>query len=150
MSEEVKMNMKYEESKAAGKPGTQSCILELRPELHKFLDVITKFIDEDFATNIPVLDILLILAGECCEGDYVKVSEDDNEQDAEALYETVFEEHSYKPMKNDNSQTMTRVESIAWLQRFITALGYDYEDIPNAPSESHDRGCLQKRIITWG
>jgi hypothetical protein len=133
--------MKYEESVAnINKDGKQSCILELKPELCDLLDNIVTTIDEDFAPNVPVLDILLILAGECCEGDYIVVSEDDEEHDAEALYDVVVKTHGYK-LKDKNGNELTEQQSIDWFKEFIAKFKIDYGD---------GKGCLRKRLITWG
>lgn len=75
---------KYEESVAnINVVGKKSVVLELKPQIKKFFDVLEESYMIDFKS--PMYDIICILTGECCEGDYIITSDEDDSHDFEAF-----------------------------------------------------------------
>ena len=90
--EEGGERLKYEESLAnVNKVGKYSICLELNPKYHDFLDAICNtYLDlgEEPKDN-PMYDVLMVLAGECCEGDYIVTTDENEDHDFEALRGTI-------------------------------------------------------------
>ena len=82
--------MKYEESILnRNKNGKQSIILELRKEFRDFLDVLQEYDILDTERTDPEIGVLLILAGECCEGDYIVTTDENESHDFDALVQVI-------------------------------------------------------------
>jgi len=86
--------VKYEESIAnVNVPGKQSVVLRLHPLVQRFLEMLQN--DDLFYDTIEdrshqkVSDALLIIDGQCCEGDYMVTSDEDEDHDYEAFAQCI-------------------------------------------------------------
>lgn len=119
--------MKYEESLAnINKVGKSSICLELNPKFQPFLDALSNcYLDDLFRRPLiadSVYNVLMILAGECCEGDYVVTTDEDTTHDLDAL-EKVIDEHKWE-FKSTREQLAVILK--------------------------HFKECLWKRSVLWG
>lgn len=119
--------MKYEESVAnINQDGKQSICLKLKPLVQKFLellqdkDLLMESGSDEFANLL--VSCILIIDGQCCEGDYMITTDEDEEHDEQAFKETILE-HDWEPKPTE------RQLKEAWmlLRPFVT-----------------------KEVVTWG
>jgi len=119
--------MKYEESIAnINQNGKQSICLCLKSDVQKFLellqdhDLIADTSDYDTLSQL-IADCIMVIDGQCCEGDYMITTDENVEHDFEAFEKTILE-HEWEGVTE--SQLMTVWEK---LKPFVT-----------------------KHIVTWG
>ena len=115
-------SMTYEESKRnVNINGAQSVLLELDPDYEPFLDALAELKLDDINLE-KVFDVLMILDGQCCEGDYIVTAHPGEEHDLQAL-ECTINAHDWedKPTHEELAQILERVKPL-----------------------------LRKRNVTWG
>jgi hypothetical protein len=127
--------MKYEKSIAnVNKVGEKSIILELKSPYGDFLSAIVEMeIDEETTHPSPIMDVLLILDGQCCEGDYIITTDEDDTHDVDALYNVIINDHGYE-LKDTNGNEISKEQSILWFKKFLTTF----------------KEFITKREVTWG
>jgi len=114
--------MKLEESIAnINKNGEKSIVLVLPDENTKFLDALIECqLDEVPADTI--VSVLTVLAGECCEGDYIVTTDESDDHDLDRIEDVInWHEWEDKPTREELSVIL-----------------------------KHFRPFLVKRTVTWG
>lgn len=114
--------LRYEDSMAnINKVGKKSIILELNPKFQPFLDGLSNCLADGLEPGM-VYNVLAVLAGECCEGDYIVTTDESTDYDLDALVQCI-REHEWEEFPSRHE-----------LELIL----------------KHFDECLWKRTVTWG
>jgi len=115
--------MKFEESVAnINEDGKQSIEIRFKKDVSDFFSMLQNLdaiIDTSDLNNETrwILDCAMVIDGQCCEGDYIITTDEDDDHDFEAFKHTV-RGHEWAPEVDIDDETLKRVwEKLSLSQR---------------------------------